>query len=75
MFIAIPSRQKPPLRWATPLLFAALWLCFTWGTLLPASEQQSLLLEWGALSGGLTTPLAWRESIADGNLVRLVSAL
>lgn len=75
MFIAIPSRQKPPLRWATPLLFAALWLCFTWGTLLPANEQRALLLEWGALSGGMTTPLAWRESLSDGNLIRLVSAL
>lgn len=75
MFIAIPSRQKPPLRWATPLLFAGLWLCFTWGTLLPAREQHALLLEWGALSGGLTTPMAWREALVDGSMARLVSAL
>lgn len=75
VFIAIPSRQKAPLRWATPLLFAALWLCFTWLALLPEPAQRRLLMEWGALSGGLTTPAAWQQSLADGNLVRLISAL
>ncbi|MCF7222118.1 rhomboid family intramembrane serine protease [Marilutibacter chinensis] len=68
MFIAVPSRKKAPLRWATPLLFAALWLCFAWVTLLPAGEQQHLLMEWGALSGGLTS-----SSAADWQ--RLVTAL
>ncbi len=75
MFIAIPSRQKSPLRWATPLLFAALWGCFTWLTLLPDAAQRDLLLEWGALSGGLTTPDAWQRSLRDDSLLRLVSAL
>jgi len=75
MFIAIPSRQKTPLRWATPLLFAALWGCFTWLTLLPEEAQRAFLLEWGALSGGLTTPDAWQQSLRDADLLRLVSAL
>ncbi|MGY0800010.1 rhomboid family intramembrane serine protease [Lysobacter sp. A286] len=75
MFVAIPSRQKAPLRWATPLLFAALWGSFTWLTLLPAPEQHRLLTEWGALSGGLTTSIAWAQSLPDGSLVRLISAL
>ncbi|MGY0558998.1 MULTISPECIES: rhomboid family intramembrane serine protease [unclassified Lysobacter] len=75
MFVAIPSRQKAPLRWATPLLFAALWGSFTWLTLLPALEQRRLLMEWGALSGGLTTSIAWAQSLPDGSLVRLISAL
>ena len=68
MFIAVPSRKKTPLRWATPLLFAALWLCFAWVFLLPADEHQRLLMEWGALSGGLTS-----SSRADWQ--RLVTAL
>ena len=75
MFIAIPSRRKPSLRWATPLLFAALWGCFTWLTLLPEPAQRQLLLEWGALSGGLTSPEGWRRSLHDDSLLRLVSAL
>jgi membrane associated rhomboid family serine protease len=68
MFIAVPSRQKSPLRWATPLLFAALWICFTWVTLLPEDEQRRVLLDWAALSGGLAS------SPADG-WQRLVTAL
>ena len=75
MFIAVPSRQKSPLRWATPLLFAVLWLCFTWVMLAPDGEQRRLLLEWAALSGGLASPEAWRASLQDGNSLRLASAL
>ena len=75
MFIAVPSRQKSLLRWATPLLFAVLWLCFTWVMLAPDGEQRRLLLEWAALSGGLASPEAWRASLQDGNSLRLASAL
>lgn len=75
MFIAVPARQKTPLRWATPLLFAALWICFTWLELLPESEQRRLLLDWGALSGGLNSPRDWWHAIGDGSALRLLSAL
>jgi len=75
MFVSIPSRQKAPLRWATPLLFAALWGCFTWLTLSPEADQRRWVLEWGALSGGLTTGEAWRQALYDDSLLRLVSAL
>ena len=75
MFVSIPSRQKAPLRWATPLLFAALWGCFTWLALSPEAEQHRWVLEWGALSGGLTTSEAWRQALYDDSLLRLVSAL
>jgi membrane associated rhomboid family serine protease len=75
MFIAIPSREKAPLRWATPLLFAALWLCFIGSTLLPDTEERRLMLEWGALSGGLSTPAAWWDAVRDGSGLRLFSAL
>ena len=72
MFLAIPSRQNSPLRWATPLLFAALWGCFTALSLLPESGLQDLLLQWGALSGGLGEGWQW---LRDGSSLRLVSAL
>ena len=32
-------------------------------------------MEWGALSGGLTTPAAWQAAPGDGSLLRLVTAL
>ena len=63
------------MRWATPLVFAVLWLCFTWVMLAPDGEQRRLLLEWAALSGGLASPEAWRASLQDGNSLRLASAL
>lgn len=74
MFIAVPSRQKAPLRWATPLLFAALWLCFTWVALLPETEQNRVLQGWAALTGQLARADVWWLALQDRSL-RLVSAL
>ncbi len=54
MFIAVPSRGKQSLRWATPLLFAVLWACFAWTTFQPTGRQAALIQDWGALSGGLS---------------------
>lgn len=56
-------------------MFTALWGSFTWLTLLQAPEQHRLLTEWGALSGGLTTSMAWAQSLPDGSLLRLISAI
>ncbi|RPE75965.1 membrane associated rhomboid family serine protease [Vulcaniibacterium tengchongense] len=75
MFVAIPSRERPRPRWATPLLFAALWLCFIAMELLPETEQRRLALDWGALSGGLTEPHDWLRQLRDGSMLRLFSAL
>ncbi|MGH8082902.1 MAG: rhomboid family intramembrane serine protease [Lysobacter sp.] len=76
MFIAIPSRERTRLRWATPLLFALLWISFiVSAVVLPDPEQRRLMVEWGALSGGLATPVAWWEAIRDGSVLRLFSAL
>ena len=75
MFVSLPSRKKPALRWATPLLFAALWLVFLWAATRPEPVHDSLLLEWGALSGGLSTPQAWAAALRDGGALRLFTAL
>lgn len=75
MFVSIPYRQKTPLRWATPTLFAVLWLCFTVVVLLPDAERQRLPLQWGTLTGGWTSPdTAW-EAVRTGTALRLVTAL
>lgn len=75
VFVTIPGRERTPVRWATPALFAALWLCFIAVELLPGQEQRRLLVEWGALSGGLTSPQEWWTSMRTGSLWRLVTAL
>ncbi|BAW00155.1 membrane associated rhomboid family serine protease [Lysobacter enzymogenes] len=76
MFVAIPSRERARLRWATPLLFALLWISFiVSAVVLPDPEQRRLMVEWGALSGGLSSPEAWWNAIRDGSALRLFSAL
>lgn len=75
MFVAIPSRQRPGWRWATPLLFTALWVAFLAQALVDDAAHRGLLHEWGALSGALVDVHAWRAAWADGAALRLVTAL
>ena len=75
MFVSLPSRKKPALRWATPVLFAALWGAFLWAATRPGAVHDSLLLDWGALSGGLSTPQDWVTAMRDGSALRLFTAL
>lgn len=75
MFVATPTRSKPTLRWATPLLVAVLWAAFVWASTRSATVQHRLLLEWGALSGGLATPDALHSWSQIGLWLRLLSAL
>lgn len=75
MFISTPSRRKPTVRWATPLLFALLWLAFLWAVTRSVGLYRNLLLEWGALTGGLDTPQEWLQGFADGSMLRLFTAL
>ena len=75
MFVTIPTRERIPFRWATPALFSILWICFAWAELLPGAEHRRLMLDWGALSGGLTTPQEWMQSLRTGSVLRLFTAL
>ncbi|HLM52492.1 MAG TPA: rhomboid family intramembrane serine protease [Pseudoxanthomonas sp.] len=75
MFVSLPSRRKPALRWATPVLFATLWLAFFWTVTRSGPVHGSLMLDWGALSGGLSSPQAWLASLRDGGALRLLTAL
>lgn len=72
MFVALPPRTRPSLRWATPLLLALLWGAFVWASTRTDAHQRALLLTWGALSGG---PDTWQAWIAEGRMLRLLSAL
>ena len=75
MFVSLPSRRKPSLRWATPLLFAALWLAFLWVLGRPDEARRSLWLAWGALGRGLAGGDAWLAALRDGSVLRLFTAL
>ncbi|MGB3393532.1 MAG: rhomboid family intramembrane serine protease [Stenotrophomonas sp.] len=75
MFVSIPSRKKPGLRWAVPLLLAVLWLAFLWSVSRPDEARQSLWLDWGALSTGLENPRDWWAALRDGSVLRLFTAL
>jgi membrane associated rhomboid family serine protease len=70
MFVQLPTRQKSSLRWATPLVFAALWLAFLWASTRPDATQRALLQEWGALTGG-----PWRALWVEQRWLRLFSAI
>jgi membrane associated rhomboid family serine protease len=75
MFVPLPSRQKTSLRWATPLLFAALWLAFLWSLGRPDEATRSLWLAWGALGRGLGGGEDWLATLRDGSALRLFTAL
>lgn len=75
MFVSIPTRARPALRWATPLLFAVLWMAYVWASTRPDPVRLALLSNWGALSGG-PTPADLMQSWSDGGRwLRLLSAL
>jgi len=73
MFVALPTRHAPGLRWATPALLLALATASAWA--LAAGEQPRLVQAWGAISGGLASPEAWLAALRDGRALRLVTAL
>lgn len=75
MFVPLPTRSRPSVRWATPLLLLASSAVFVWASSQPGAAQRALLLDWGALAGGLQTPAAWNDALRDGSLLRLFTAL
>lgn len=75
MFIDVRPRQRRQFLWATPLLFAALWLIHLWAALRAPAGRIATTLDWGVLTGGLNDTAAWRDAVADGSVLRLFSGL
>jgi membrane associated rhomboid family serine protease len=75
MFVSLPTRSRPSLRWATPLLFALLWLAYFWASTQSGAIQHALLLHWGALTGGQAPGDTLRALWFDGRGLRLLTAL
>ena len=65
VFVAIPSRQKPRLRWVTPLVVVALCGTFLWTQSMQPAPRHALLQAWGTLGTlggnvpGMDDPLRW----------------
>jgi membrane associated rhomboid family serine protease len=75
MFVGIRPRQQRLILWATPLLFASLWLSYVVATLRAPAGRAATALDWGVLTGGLDSIEAWRNALADGSVLRLFSGL
>lgn len=73
VFVFLPSRRKPQMRWATALLATLMVAAFIWIALLPDDAAwRATLLRWGTLSGSVTE---WSAAMRDQRLLTLVSAL
>ena len=75
MFVSIPSRKKSAPRWAVPLLFAAVWLAYLWSISRPTEARNTLWLDWGALSSGVSNLGDWWATLREGSVLRLFTAL
>ena len=73
MFVHLPSRKKPGLRWATPLLCVLFVIAFLWLNVASSDDHFARqLLRWGTLSGSLTQ---WQAALSDARLFTLLTAL
>lgn len=79
MFVAIPNRSRPGLRWATPLLIAACAGVFLWLQLQAPDARNAWLAAWGQLGAFDLARIRdwayWQEWLLDGSLLRPFTAL
>lgn len=75
MFVAVPTRAAPGLRWATPSLACLLALAYVVASMRPDAVRHDLVMDWGALSGGLAPPELWRTWSESERWLRLLTAL
>ncbi|GHC02107.1 rhomboid family intramembrane serine protease [Thermomonas carbonis] len=75
MFVGIQTRRQRRLLWATPLLFATLWVAYIVSAMRAPAGRIATALDWGVLTGGLDSMAAWQAAMTDGSVLRLVSGL
>ncbi|MDO5505067.1 MAG: rhomboid family intramembrane serine protease [Pseudoxanthomonas suwonensis] len=77
MFVAIPNRTRPGIRWATPLLLLACVGVFLWLQTMEPGLRAHWLTDWGALDGNPPTLhwAEWRDALLDGSMLRPFTAL
>ena len=62
LFVSVPTRHHKHVRWATPVLFAVLWLAYLWASALAPAGKRAWLLDWGALTGGEAMAATWNPA-------------
>lgn len=77
MFVLVPGRRRPAVRWATPLLVLLTMAAFVaLMNLEPGPARDAAVQRWGTLSGALPASLAdWQQALFGARSMRLVSAL
>lgn len=75
MFVQLPTRKRASVRWATPAVFALLWVAYFWASTRPEAVRQGLMQNWGALTGGSALLETWQWLLTGAHSLRLFSAL
>lgn len=76
LFVRVPSRRRPSLPWATPLLVLLAMTAFVWLANLDQVGRAAALLKWGTLSeANLSAVRDWSNVWTDFSPLSLVSAI
>lgn len=75
VFVSVPGRRRPSIRWVTPLIVALSMAGFVWLATMNPDVQAAFLLRWGAVPRSLFSPALLSDALLDGRAFSLVSAL
>lgn len=75
VFVSVPGRRRPRIRWVTPLIVALSMAGFVWLATMNPDVQAAFLLRWGAVPRSLFSPALLSDALLDGRAFSLVSAL
>jgi membrane associated rhomboid family serine protease len=75
VFVSVPGRRRPRIRWVTPLIVALSMAGFVWLATMNPDAQAAFLLRWGAVPRSLFSPALLSDALLDGRAFSLVSAL
>lgn len=75
MFIHVPSRRRPALPWATPVLVLLCMLVWIWLATSPIHARGPFLQRWGTVPETLLGGESGWLTLSDGRLLTLFSAI
>lgn len=75
MFVRVPSRRRPSLPWATPLLVVACMVVWIWLATGDARDRSHFLQRWGTVPETLLAGQVGWDTVLDGRVLTLFSAI
>ena len=75
MFVHVPSRRRPSLPWATPLLVVACMVVWVWLATGDAGARSHFLQRWGTVPETLLAGKVGWDTVLDGRVLTLFSAI